>query len=64
MPDLQYNGELHIAVFTSRKAKTGKNKAMQWSELLDALLTTTRTKESLRDYFKLGKEEQDRKSVV
>lgn len=59
MPGLQYDGGIHVAVFTSRKAKTGKNKELPWSEFLDSLLTTTRTKENLRDYFKMGKEEQD-----
>ena len=59
MPGLQYDGNIHVAVFTSRKAKTGKNKELPWSTFLDSLLTTTRTKENLQDYFKMGKEEQD-----
>ena len=60
MPQLTHDGEIHIAVFNSRTAKTGKNKKLLWSEFLPSILTTTRTKESLRDYFKMKKEEQDR----
>ena len=54
MPGLQYDGSIHIAVFTSRKAKTGKNKELPWSVFLNSLLTTTRTKENLQDYFKMA----------
>ena len=59
MPKLTYDGEIHIAVFTSRLSKTGKNRTLQWSEFLSQLLTTTRTKERLQEYFKLSKDEQD-----
>lgn len=59
MQNVTYDGEIHIAVFSSRMAKTGKNQTLRWSEFLDSILTTTRTKENLRDYFKMGKEKQD-----
>lgn len=31
---LKYDGEVHIATFSSRMAKRGKNKSLQWSEFL------------------------------
>lgn len=57
--NLKHDGEIHIAEFSSRLEKNGKNKTLQWSAFLDQILNTVRTKESLRDYFKMGKEEQD-----
>lgn len=59
MQQITYDGEIHIATFPSRLAKTGKNKAIRWSEFLDTILVTTKTKETLRDYLKMGKDEQD-----
>lgn len=59
MENVTYDGEIHIAVFSSRMAKSGRNKTLRWSEFLDSIMTTTRTKESLRDYFKMKKDEQD-----
>ena len=38
--------KLLIAVGRSRKAALWQNKEIQWSELLDKLATTTRTRES------------------
>lgn len=60
MISLKNNGEIHICTFTSRMARTGKNKKLLWSEFLDTLLRTTTTKETIQEYFKMGKEEQDR----
>lgn len=59
MPKLTHDGEIHIATFPSRLAKTGKNKAIRWSEFLDTILVTTKTRENLRDYLKMSKDEQD-----
>ena len=59
MLNLKYDGEVHIAAYPSRLAKVGKNKKLLWSEFLGQLLTTTRTKETIREYFKMGREEQD-----
>lgn len=59
MTNLQHDGEIHIATYPSRQIKVGKNKKLQWSEFLDQILSTTRTKETIRDYFKMGREEQD-----
>ena len=60
MISLRYDGEIHISTFSSRMAKTGKNKALSWSEFLPSLLQTTATKETIQEYFKMSKEEQDR----
>ena len=60
MPKLTYDGEIHISTFSSRMAKTGKNKKLLWSEFLLSLLRTTTTKETIQEYFKMGKDEQDR----
>lgn len=57
---LKYDGEVHIATFSSRMVKRGKNKSLQWSEFLDSVLTTTKTKETLQEYMKMSKDEQDR----
>ena len=57
---LKYDGEVHIATFSSRMAKRGKNKSLQWSEFLGSVLTTTKTKETLQEYMKMSKDEQDR----
>ncbi|MCI8810419.1 MAG: hypothetical protein HFF84_09900 [Oscillibacter sp.] len=59
MENLRHDGEIHIATYPSRLAKVGKNKKLLWSEFLGQLLSTTRTKETVREYFKMGKEEQD-----
>ncbi len=59
MQGLKYDGEIHVVVFPSRLAKSGKNKTLRWSEFLAQILNTTRTKESIQEYFKLGKEQQD-----
>lgn len=59
MPNLKYDGEVHIAVFSSRSAKTGRNQTLLWSEFLERLLTTTRTRETLSEYLKMGRDQQD-----
>lgn len=59
MINLQNNGEIHICTFSSRMAKSGKNKTLLWSEFLPSLLRTTTTKETIQEYFKMGKDEQD-----
>lgn len=60
MPKLTYDGEIHICTYNSRLAKTGKNKTLLWSEFLPSLLRTTTTTETIQEYFKMGKDEQDR----
>ncbi len=60
MPKPTYDGEIHIAIFTSRMAKTGKNKTMLWSEFLPSIMQTTTTKETIQEFFKMSKDAQDR----
>ena len=60
MPNLKYDGEIHICAFASRMAKTGKNKKQLWSEFLSTLLRTVTTGETIQEYLRMGKDEQDR----
>ena len=60
MPKLIHDGEIHICTFPSRMAKSGKNKKPLWSEFLSSLLQTVTTKETIQEYFKMSKDEQDR----
>ena len=51
--------KLLIAIGRSRKATLWQNKEILWSELLDKLATTTRTRESASEYARLSKTERD-----
>ena len=51
--------KLLIAVGRSRKAAVWQNKEILWSELLDKLSSTTRTRESAEEYARLEKMERD-----
>lgn len=48
-----------IAVGGSRKAKQWKNKEFSWSDIMDKLRVTTRTRESAAEYANLSKPRQD-----
>lgn len=56
---LKYNGEIHLAVGNSKTEKRWKNKTFQWSEFLDRLQTPTVTQETLEDYKKMSRTQQD-----
>lgn len=56
--EVQYDGSLDIALGTSRKTKTWKNRAMQWSALLDRLSQATRTGETVAEYKAMGRNQQ------
>mgnify|MGYP000068946377 CR=1 FL=1 len=56
---MDYDQQLAIAVGTTRKQKVWKNTTMLWSELLNKLSNTTRTPETVEEYFKLPKSRQD-----
>ncbi|GMB00903.1 virulence-associated E family protein [Pelosinus sp. IPA-1] len=58
-PNLKYDGKIAIAVGRSRKATEWKNREMQWSDLVDKLRDTTRTRETVEEYKKLPKSQQD-----
>lgn len=49
---------LDIATANSRKAKTWRNTAMQWSAILDRMQTTTRTPETVAEYRKMSRDRQ------
>lgn len=51
--------KLLIAIGRSRKASQWQNKEMMWSEFLDKLSTTTRTRESVTDYAAMSKADRD-----
>jgi len=48
-----------IAIGRSRKASQWQNKEMMWSEFLDKLATTTRTRETVIDYAAMSKADRD-----
>ena len=51
--------KLLIAVGRSRKAVSWQNKEYRWSELLDKLASTTRTRETVAEFARLPKAERD-----
>lgn len=55
-----HDGQLTLAVGSSRFEKSWKNKSMQWAELVQRLSQTTRTGETLAEYKKLSKPQQDK----
>ena len=56
---VKYDCKLLIAIGRSRKASQWQNKEMLWSEFLDKLATTTRTRETVAEYAALPKGERD-----
>ena len=56
---VKYDCKLLIAIGRSRKAAKWQNKEMLWSEFLDKLATTTRTRETVAEYAALPKGERD-----
>lgn len=49
---------LDIATAHSRLSKTWKNKKLQWADLVNRCMETTRTGESVAEYMKMTREEQ------
>lgn len=56
---VKYDRKLLIAIGRSRKASQWQNKEMLWSEFLDKLAQTTRTRETAAEYAALPKGERD-----
>ena len=56
---LQYDGDLPISTGRSRYDKSWKNTKMRWSVLVGKLKTTTRTRETLAEFMKMSKPDQD-----
>ena len=57
--NVTHDGKLLIAVGRSRKSTQWQNKELHWSELLDKLAQTTRTRETAAEYAALPKGERD-----
>ena len=56
---VKHDRKLLIAIGRSRKASQWQNKEMLWSEFLDKLATTTRTREIVTDYAAMSKADRD-----
>lgn len=56
---LKYDGTISIATGRSRFEKDWKNKQMPWSELVEKLSQTTRTRETLAEFMAMPKPDQD-----
>ena len=57
--NVTHDGKLLIAIGRSRTAKQWQNKEMLWSEFLDKLAATTRTRETVAEYAALSKADRD-----
>ena len=56
---VKHDRKLLIAIGRSRKASQWQNKEMLWSEFLDKLATTTRTRETVTEYAAMSKADRD-----
>lgn len=57
---VKHDGTITLATGRSRMEKNWKNKSYSWSQLLKHLETPVRTHETLAEYMKMPKDEQDR----
>lgn len=55
---VQHDKALDIALGNSRKTKTWKNRVMKWSEVLERLINTTRTPETVAEYKQMSRNQQ------
>lgn len=60
MNKIKYDGLLKIATGKSRFETDWKNRTMAWSDLTTRLVNTVRTSETLSEYMKMSKADQDR----
>lgn len=58
--EIKYDGEISIATGVSRMDIRWKNRAWQWSELVQKLSETQKTHETVSEFNKLKKSDQDR----
>ncbi|MEG1013687.1 MAG: virulence-associated E family protein [Clostridia bacterium] len=56
---INHDQKLLLAVGRSRKSTQWQNKEFLWSEFLDKLATTTRTRETVEEYAALSKNDRD-----
>lgn len=54
-----HDGQIHIATGSSRWAAKWKNQTMSWSDFLQKISVTTLTRETVEEYKKLPKTQQD-----
>jgi putative DNA primase/helicase len=59
MQALKHDGIIKVATGSSRFEKKWKNKSSAWSAIVDKITKTTRTRETLTDYKKMKKADQD-----
>lgn len=55
---IKHNGQINIATGRSRKETQWKNQEMLWSNFLQKLATTTRTRETFAQYKQMTKDQQ------
>ncbi|WP_368250933.1 phage/plasmid primase, P4 family [Enterococcus sp. 2201sp1_2201st1_B8_2201SCRN_220225] len=58
-PKLKYDGEIKLAIGSSKTERKWKNREQSWSEFLLGLNTPTVTQETVADYKKMPKSRQD-----
>ena len=56
---IKHDGEIHLAIGSSRTEKSWKNRTMSWAEFVERLRRPTVTQETLADYKKMPKSQQD-----
>ena len=61
---VKYDRKLLIAIGRSRKAAQWQNKELLWSEFLDKLANTTRTRETVNDYAAMTKAERAKPELL
>ncbi len=57
--NVTHDGKLLIAIGRSRTSKQWQNRELLWSEFLDKLAATTRTRETVAEYAALSKADKD-----
>lgn len=57
---IKHDGQISLAIGSSKTAKHWKNKSIQYSDLLKKLSQTTRTPETQAEYKKMSKKDRDR----
>ena len=58
--DVKYDGSLQLAIGRSRRETEWKNQSWSWSRLLKRLTQPTQTAETLAEYDKMSKDDQDK----
>lgn len=59
LPAIRHDGQLTLAFGHNRNSKSWKNKTLLWSQLLEKLSQTTRTRETMAEYDAMQKPQQD-----